>query len=131
MPPLEAGSSGTWLGESFTFYGDHVEWCRAMAAHVLWAVARATGFSLDELSERGRRARVASARKAAIWLLIEVAEMTFSATGRLLGRDHSTIMFAHREALKDYASRWVIESVLAGRGSFEVVEPAHGGVVLL
>lgn len=136
MPPLDASGSEPWLagsgvGETFEFYGDIIEVSAAMAARVLWAVERATGFTWDDISAKGRRARIAAVRKATIWLLIEVAEMTYMATGRLLWRDHSTVMFAHRHAMEDLAARWVIEAVLNQRGNFEVVPPAHGGTMLL
>jgi hypothetical protein len=119
---------GVGLGESFTFYGDHIEWAGAMAARVLLGVERATGFSFDVISGRGRLKKRAAVRKAAIWLLREVADLTFVAIARLFDRNHSTVINAHRRALWDYDSRWVIEAVLARRQDFEVIESAHGGV---
>jgi hypothetical protein len=130
MPPmpLDSSASGTWLGESFTFYGDHVEWCVRMAARVIFGVERATGFSFADIVKKVRKksARLTAARSALIWLLREVAELTFSAIARLLDRDRKAIHQAHASALVD--SRAVIEAVLARRRHFEVIEPAHGGV---
>lgn len=134
--PLDSSGSGTWLagtgiGETFPLYGDLIELQGAMAARVFLGVERATGLDLESIAARGRTKQRAAVRKAAIWLLVEVGGLTYSAIGRLLGRDHTTIMFAHRHAMEDFAARWVIEAVLNQRGSFDVVPPAHGGSMLL
>jgi hypothetical protein len=129
--PLDSSASGTWLGESFTFYGDHVEWCVMMAASVIFGLERATGFAFDDILRKARKkkgAKIGAARKAVVWLLREVAELTFSAIARLLDRDRKAIHQAHASALADGDSRKVIEAVLARRRRFEVIEPAHGGV---
>jgi hypothetical protein len=122
---------GVGLGESFTFYGDHVDWCVAMAASVIFGLERATGFAFDDILKKARKkkgAKIGAARKAMVWLLREVAELTFSAIARLLDRDRKAIHQAHASAIAEVDSRAMIEAVLARRRRFEVVESAHGGV---
>jgi chromosomal replication initiation ATPase DnaA len=87
----------------------------AFVTMVMLAVEDATGFSLEDLQRPGRKHSIVVARKAAAWLLAEVAELGYSASGRLLRRDRTTIAYHHLIALDDADTRYVIETVLRGR----------------
>lgn len=82
-----------------------------IAARLIVAVMRVTGLGLDDLRLPDRTAMVSAVRTALAWLLVEVAQMPYAEIGRLLERDHTTIMHAHRVALENRA-RGVILAII-------------------
>lgn len=82
-----------------------------IAARIVVAVMRVTGLGLDDLRLPDRTAIVTAVRTALAWLLVEVAQLPYAEIGRLLERDHTTIMHAHRVAL-NHRARGVIVAVL-------------------
>ncbi len=61
-------------------------------------VARAYRVSVKELLGRGRTAHVARARKDLYVALYRQLGWSFARVGRFVDRDHTTVMFAIREA---------------------------------
>jgi len=56
--------------------------------------AHTYGVPLQALYARGRRQPVALARQTACWLIRRHTALSYPAIGRLLGRDHSTVLHA-------------------------------------
>lgn len=83
----------------------------AMATRVLKAVGAVTELDPAVIAGKGRREPLPTARAAAIWLLRDRG-LSWSAVGRLLSRNHSTVM--------SYRSRMDTPEVAA------IVVLAHG-----
>jgi hypothetical protein len=64
------------------------------AAMILAAVARSSGVTVTAMSGRSRVAKVVLARHVACHLLRKNVELSYLAIGRMLGRDHSTVISA-------------------------------------
>jgi hypothetical protein len=65
-----------------------------VAAGILAAVARSSGVTVAAMSGRSRVAKVVLARHVACYLLRKSGELSYLAIGRMLGRDHSTVISA-------------------------------------
>jgi hypothetical protein len=65
-----------------------------VADRILAAVARSSGVTVAAMSGRSRVAKVVLARHVACYLLRKSGEMSYLAIGRMLGRDHSTVISA-------------------------------------
>lgn len=87
-------------------------------AEVLVATAAAFGISVKELTSKARGRRIARARHAAVYVLRTKGE-SYPSIGRVLDRDHSTIVASFRAAQvtashnSEYAR--VLRDLVAGR----------------
>src|SRR5204863_9417707 len=60
------------------------------------AAAEAFGLSRDRLLARDRSPKVAMARQIAMYLARELTDVSLPEIGRRFGRDHSTVVHAHK-----------------------------------
>jgi chromosomal replication initiation ATPase DnaA len=63
---------------------------------ILRAVCRLNRVSLDELKSRSHARRIVRVRQQAMYLLRTRLRMSFSSIGRLLNRDHTTVLHGVR-----------------------------------
>jgi chromosomal replication initiator protein len=68
------------------------------------ATAEAYGLSRERLLARDRSPHVALARQVAMYLARELTDETLPAIGRCFGRNHATVIHAHRRVAEDLAS---------------------------
>jgi chromosomal replication initiator protein len=68
------------------------------------AAAEAFGLSRDRLLARDRSPKVALARQIAMYLARELTDVSLPEIGRGFGRDHSTVVHAHKRIAEDIAS---------------------------
>ncbi|MFL5840358.1 MAG: DnaA ATPase domain-containing protein, partial [Thermoleophilaceae bacterium] len=68
------------------------------------AAAEAYGLSRDRLLARDRSPQVAFARQVAMYLARELTDETLPAIGRGFGRNHATVLHAHRRVADDIAA---------------------------
>jgi chromosomal replication initiation ATPase DnaA len=87
----------------------------AMTVLVLRSVENSTGVDWRRLVEADRSRLVYAVRRATWWLLREVVGLSYPQIGRLLKRDHSTVIYGCRGALEEAKSRHVIAAVLNNR----------------
>ncbi|MBI2583137.1 MAG: hypothetical protein HYW25_00585 [Candidatus Aenigmarchaeota archaeon] len=66
---------------------------------VLPAVSRRTGIAVPDLRGRAQRSGHVVARAVAIYVLRERFEVSYPNIGRMLLRDHSTVMHSYRSVL--------------------------------
>lgn len=75
-----------------------VEDARISAASIFSAVATAYGYSVSDLKSPRRATRLVSARQHAMALLVQFRpDLTYTLIGRLLNRDHATIMHGNKQ----------------------------------
>jgi chromosomal replication initiation ATPase DnaA len=87
----------------------------AMTVLVFRSIEDSTGIPWHRLIEADRSRMVYAVRRATWWLLREIAGLSYPQIGRLLKRDHSTVIYGCRGALDEAKSRHVIEAVLNNR----------------
>src|SRR5918911_505116 len=94
---------------------------------LLLAVARYYGVDADDLKTRSRHKQIVVPRQIAMYLLCEDAHLSTPEVGRLLNRDHTTVLHGLRQVATDIArdgpSRAAVRGVrevIAG-GALEVV----------
>src|SRR4051794_9717215 len=68
------------------------------------AAAEAYGLSRDRLLARDRSPKVAMARQVAMYLARELTDVSLPEIGRGFGRDHSTVVHAHKRIAADVAA---------------------------
>jgi chromosomal replication initiator protein len=68
------------------------------------AAAEDFGLSRDRLLARDRSPRVALARQVAMYLARELTDISLPEIGRCFGRDHSTVVHAHKRIAADVAA---------------------------
>ena len=68
------------------------------------AAAEAYGLSRERLLARDRSPKVALARQVAMYLARELTDVSLPEIGRGFGRDHSTVVHAHKRVAADVAS---------------------------
>jgi chromosomal replication initiator protein len=91
-------------------------------AAILLAVGRFYGINADELKGKSRHKRVVEPRQIAMFLLREDAHMSTPDIGRLLNRDHTTVLHAVKQIVTDIARDG--PSRAAVRGIREVIHGA-------
>ncbi|MBV9169659.1 MAG: chromosomal replication initiator protein DnaA [Chloroflexi bacterium] len=70
---------------------------------ILTAVARYFGVKVEDLKGRSRHKHIVVPRHIAMYLLCEDAHMSTPEVGRLLGRDHTTVMHGFKQVANDVA----------------------------
>ena len=70
---------------------------------ILTAVARYFGVSVDELTGKSRRKQIVVPRQTAMYLLREDAHLSTPEVGRLLNRDHTTVLHGIKQVTQDIA----------------------------
>jgi chromosomal replication initiator protein len=70
---------------------------------ILLAVARFYGINSDELKGKSRHKQIVEPRQIAMFLLREDAHLSTPDIGRLLNRDHTTVLHAVKQILSDIA----------------------------
>jgi chromosomal replication initiator protein len=70
---------------------------------ILSAVARYFGVRVDELKSRARHKQIVAPRQIAMYLLCEDAHLSTPDAGRLLERDHTTVMHGMKQVINDIA----------------------------
>jgi chromosomal replication initiator protein len=68
------------------------------------AAAEAFGLSRERLLARDRSPKVALARQIAMYLARELTDVSLPEIGRGFGRDHSTVIHAHKRIAADVAA---------------------------
>jgi chromosomal replication initiator protein len=95
---------------------------------ILFAVARYYGVNADELKGKSRHKHIVEPRQLAMYLLREDAHLSTPDIGRLLSRDHTTVLHACKQVVadiaRDGASRAAVRGVreVIAAGSVEVPE---------
>ncbi len=87
---------------------------------ILLAVARYYGLNADQLKGRSRHKQVVGPRQLAMYLLREDAHLSTPDIGRLLDRDHTTVLHALKQIVGDIARDG--PSRAAVRGIREVIQ---------
>lgn len=89
----------------------------ASITEVLHFVARATGISIEEITGRSRSKTNACARHVAAYVLREHRHMSYPEIGKVLDRDHTTVMHSiesmEERHLKDDHVRSIYERVVS------------------
>ena len=100
---------------------------------ILLAVARYYGFNADQLKGRSRHKQIVGPRQIAMYLLREDAHLSTPDIGRLLGRDHTTVLHGLKQVVGDIARDGPcraavrgIREVIAG-ASVQVPVPTSSG----
>jgi chromosomal replication initiator protein len=93
---------------------------------ILFAVGRYYGVNSDELKGRARHKQIVGPRQIAMYLLREDAHLSTPDIGRLMNRDHTTVLHALKQVVADIARDG--PSRAAVRGIREVI--AAGSVEL-
>jgi chromosomal replication initiator protein len=70
---------------------------------ILNSVARFFGVKIDELKGRARHKQIVVPRQIAMYLLCEDAHLSTPEVGRLLNRDHTTVMHGMKQIANDIA----------------------------
>jgi chromosomal replication initiator protein len=86
---------------------------------ILFAVARYYGVNSDELKGKSRHKQIVEPRQIAMYLLREDAHLSTPDIGRLLNRDHTTVLHASKQIASDIARDGA--SRAAVRGVREVI----------
>lgn len=82
-------------------------------ARVLAEVARGFGVSVEDIRGPSRTTVVATARMCACAVLREATALSFPAIGRLVERDHTTVMHHHRRVMSDAELRSGVLAIAA------------------
>jgi chromosomal replication initiator protein len=72
-------------------------------AAILFAVGRYYGVNPDELKGKSRHKQIVVPRQIAMFLLREEAHLSTPDIGRLLNRDHTTVLHAQKQVVNDIA----------------------------
>ncbi len=95
---------------------------------ILLAVARFFGVRVDDLKGRSRNKQVVVPRHVAMYLLREDARLSTPDVGRLLNRDHTTVLHGMKQVAADIArdgpSRAAVRGVREVLGAASVAMPA-------
>jgi len=91
---------------------------------ILTAVARYFGIKADDLKGKARHKQIVGPRQVAMYLLREDGHLSTPEVGRLLNRDHTTVLYGMKQIANDIARDG--PSRAAVRGVREVVA---GGAV--
>jgi len=86
---------------------------------ILFAVARYYGVNADELKGKSRNKHIVEPRQIAMYLLRDDAHLSTPDIGRLLNRDHTTVLHAYKQVVNDIARDGA--SRAAVRGVREVI----------
>jgi chromosomal replication initiator protein len=70
---------------------------------ILFAVARFYGVNADELKARSRHKQIVEPRQISMYLLREDAHLSTPEIGRLLNRDHTTVLHGIKQVVSDLA----------------------------
>jgi len=90
--PLELALVQTILKDMITLEDGDVS-----PSDIIEQVARYFELSLDDLYGTSRAAAIATARQIAMYLCRELTSMSLPKIGQLLGRDHTTVMYANKK----------------------------------
>jgi chromosomal replication initiator protein len=99
---------------------------------ILLAVARYYGVNADDLKSKSRHKQIVEPRQMAMYLLREDAHLSTPEIGRLLNRDHTTVLHGIKQIVNDIArdgpSRAAIVGVreVIAVGSVQLVTPRGG-----
>jgi len=93
---------------------------------IVLAVARYYGINADELKSRSRHKQIVGPRQISMYLLREDAHLSTPEIGRLLNRDHTTVLHGIRQIMDDIARDGPSRAAVRG-----VREAVAGGAVLL
>ena len=91
---------------------------------ILFAVARYYGVSADDLKGKSRQKQIVEPRQIAMYLLREEAHLSTPEIGRLLNRDHTTVLHGVKQVVSDMAHDGPSRASIRG-----VREIVTGGVV--
>jgi chromosomal replication initiation ATPase DnaA len=80
-----------------------------MASLILCAVSTVYGIEIMHLTGRSRKARLVTARKHASYLMRQRTGMSLPRIGRLMNRDHTTILYEVRTFLAEADSQKITE----------------------
>ena len=99
------------------------------AAAVLTAVSRYYGVKLDDLKSKARHKQIVIPRQIAMYLLHEDARLSTPEIGRLLNRDHTTVLHGLKQVTTDIArdgpARAAVRGVREVLASALVHSPVH------
>jgi chromosomal replication initiator protein len=95
---------------------------RVTAAAILLAVGRFYGLNSDDLKGRSRHKQIVWPRQIAMFLLREDAHLSTPDIGRLLNRDHTTVLHAVKQIIGDIARDGPSRGAVRG-----IREVLHGG----
>lgn len=79
---------------------------RELAAQLAEGIAKETGIPAEDILGRGRDAQVVAARHR-LWAMLHDAGISYSSLGKVLDRDHTTVLYAVRkvrEAQREFHS---------------------------
>jgi chromosomal replication initiator protein len=97
---------------------------------ILLAIARYYGVNADDLKARSRHKQIVEPRQIAMYLLREDAHLSTPEVGRLLKRDHTTVLHGIKQVADDIArggpSRAAVRGVREVLAGGAVEEPAAG-----
>lgn len=74
-------------------------------SHIIGLVARINGYTVAELLSTDRHQPLASYRQVAMYLCREFTDASYPTIGQAFGRDHSTVIHAHRKIAAMMARR--------------------------
>jgi chromosomal replication initiator protein len=77
--------------------GEEAGHARDLQDKIIASVAEFYRIDVAEMKKRTRKASVAVPRQIAVYLLREVAGLSYPALGRILGLDHSTAIHAYKK----------------------------------
>jgi chromosomal replication initiator protein len=84
------------------------------ATAILFAVARYYGLNADELKGKSRNKHIVEPRQIAMYLLRDDAHLSTPDIGRLLNRDHTTVLHAYRQIVNDIARNGASRAAIRG-----------------
>jgi chromosomal replication initiator protein len=93
---------------------------------ILTAVARYFGVRLDDLKGKTRHKQIVVPRQIAMYLLVEDARLSTPEAGRLLNRDHTTVLHGCKQVANDIARQG--PSWAAVSGVRQVLATGLGGL---
>jgi chromosomal replication initiator protein len=91
---------------------------------VLTAITRYFGVKVDDLKGRSRHKQIVTPRQIAMYLLCEDAHLSTPEVGRLMNRDHTTVMHGFKQVANDIARDGPSRAAVRG-----VREVLRGGLV--
>jgi chromosomal replication initiator protein len=105
---------------------------------ILFAVGRYYGVNSDELKGKSRHKQIVVPRQIAMYLLREDAHLSTPDIGRLLNRDHTTVLHALKQVANDIARdgasraavRGIREVIAAGSAAGSIESPATAAIVV-
>jgi chromosomal replication initiator protein len=100
---------------------------------IVFAVGRYYGINADELKGKSRHKRIVGPRQMAMYLLREDAHLSTPDIGRLLNRDHTTVLHALKQVVADIARDGPCRAAVRGirevmaAGTVQLPTPAVSG----